>query len=135
MSPDASGRTVILAVDDEEDILELIKMVLEEAGYVMLTALSGHEALQILYRTKPDLILMDIMMPGLDGMELIKILKIMDSSASIPIAVVSAKTDPADRLAAIQENAVDYICKPFSPPELVKRVKEILKGGNNNSCI
>lgn len=131
MSPDASGKTVILAVDDEEDILELIKMVLEEAGYVMLTALSGHEALQILYRSKPDLILLDIMMPELDGMELIKILKIMDSSASIPIAMLSAKTDPGDRMAAIHEKAVDYICKPFSPPELVKRVKEILKSEKN----
>ena len=131
MPPDASGRSIILAVDDEEDILGLVKMVLEEAGYTVITALSGHQALQTLYHTKPDLILLDIMMPELDGMELIKILKIMDFSAMIPIAMLTAKTDFSDRMAAIQENAVDYICKPFTPPELVKRVKEILKGGNN----
>jgi DNA-binding response OmpR family regulator len=131
MPPDALGRSIILAVDDEEDILGLVKMVLEEAGYTVITALSGHQALQTLYHTKPDLILLDIMMPELDGMELIKILKIMDFSAMIPIAMLTAKTDFSDRMAAIQENAVDYICKPFTPPELVKRVKEILKGGNN----
>jgi DNA-binding response OmpR family regulator len=131
MTPDTSGRSVILAVDDEEDILGLVKMVLEEAGYTVITALSGHEALQILYHAKPDLILLDIMMPELDGMELIKILKIMDFSAGIPIAMLTAKTDFGDRMAAIQENAVDYICKPFSPQELAKRVKEILSERGN----
>jgi DNA-binding response OmpR family regulator len=132
MAPEASGKIIILAVDDEEDILGLVKMVLEEAGYAVITALSGHQALQMLYHTKPDLILLDIMMPELDGMELIKILKIMDFSSTIPIAMLTAKTDSGDRMAAIKENAVDYICKPFSPPELVKRVKEILSGRGNN---
>ncbi|MDQ7797993.1 MAG: response regulator [Candidatus Edwardsbacteria bacterium] len=131
MAPDASGKIIILAVDDEEDILGLVKMVLEEAGYTVITALSGHEALQTLYHVKPDLILLDIMMPELDGMELIKILKIMDFSSTIPIAMLTAKTDFGDRMAAIKENAVDYICKPFSPPELVKRVEEILSGRSN----
>ncbi|HAD82435.1 MAG: hypothetical protein A2509_08645 [Candidatus Edwardsbacteria bacterium RIFOXYD12_FULL_50_11] len=131
MAPDASGKIIILAVDDEEDILGLVKMVLEEAGYSVITALSGHQALQMLYHAKPDLILLDIMMPELDGMELIKILKIMDFSSTIPIAMLTAKTDFGDRMAAIKENAVDYICKPFSPPELVKRVKDILSDRSN----
>ncbi len=131
MSPDASGKSVILAVDDEEDILGLVKMVLEEAGYTVITALSGHEALQMLYHTKPDLILLDIMMPELDGMELIKILKVMDFSATIPIAMLTAKTDPGDRMAAIKENAIEYICKPFSPPDLVKRVKAIFQNNGH----
>jgi len=127
MPAEPSHKPVILAVDDEADLLELIRIVLEGAGYDVLTALSGHDALQILYRTRPDLILMDIMMPELDGMELIKILKIMESSASIPIAVLSAKTDPGDRLEALKEKAVDYICKPFSPNDLVNRINLILQ--------
>jgi len=127
MPAEPSHKPVILAVDDEADLLELIRIVLEGAGYEVMTALSGHDALQILYRTRPDLILMDIMMPELDGMELIKILKIMESSASIPIAVLSAKTDPGDRLEALNEKAVDYICKPFSPNDLVKRINLILQ--------
>lgn len=126
MSPNQSGQQVIMVIDDEEDIIDLVKMLLEEAGYQVFTALSGHEALQILYRIKPDLILLDIMMPGLDGMELIKILKIEESTASIPIAMLTAKTDHNDKMAALQEKAVDYICKPFSPPELVRRVNQIL---------
>jgi DNA-binding response OmpR family regulator len=126
MPPDASGKYLILAVDDEEDILEFIRMILDEAGFSVITALSGHEALQTLYRVRPDLILLDIMMPELDGMELIKILKIMDSSASIPVVMLTAKTDPGDRMAAFQEKAAEYIYKPFSPPELVKRVRGIL---------
>lgn len=127
MNEETNKKPVILAVDDEADILEFIRIVLDEAGYKVLTALSGHEALQILYRTRPDLILMDIMMPELDGMELIKILKIMESSESIPIVVVSAKTDPSDRVSALKEKAADYVCKPFSPQQLVKSVNNILR--------
>ncbi len=126
MSPNQSGQYVIMVIDDEEDIIDLVKMLLEEAGHQVFTALSGHEALQILYRVKPDLILLDIMMPGLDGMELIKILKIEESTASIPIAMLTAKTDYNDKMAALQEKAIDYICKPFSPSELVRRVNQIL---------
>lgn len=94
MSPNQSGQHVIMVIDDEEDIIDLVKILLEEAGYQVVTALSGHEALQILYRVKPDLILLDIMMPGLDGMEFIKILKIEESTASIPIAML---TSPSTR--------------------------------------
>ncbi len=126
MAPDQTGRPVVMVIDDEEDILDLIKMVLEEAGIAAVTALSGHEGLQRLYREKPDLILLDIMMPDLDGMELLKILKIEDSTASIPVAMLTAKVEPKDKAAALQEEAVDYICKPFTPDELVERVRAIL---------
>jgi DNA-binding response OmpR family regulator len=115
-----------MVVDDEEDILDLISIVLEEAGCKVVTALSGHEALQLLYRERPDLILLDIMMPDLDGMELLKILKIEDSTASIPVAMLTAKVEPKDKMAALQEEAIDYICKPFTPQELVARVKALL---------
>jgi two-component system alkaline phosphatase synthesis response regulator PhoP len=126
MTAEQARRPVVMVIDDEEDILDLIQMVLEEAGITTLTALSGHEGLQRLYREKPDLILLDVMMPDLDGMELLKILKIEDSTASIPVAMLTAKVEPKDKVAALQEEAVDYICKPFTPDELVGRVKAIL---------
>ena len=126
MTPDALARPLVMVVDDEEDILDLIGMVLEEAGCRTVTALSGHEALQLLYRERPDLILLDIMMPDLDGMELLKILKIEDSTASIPVAMLTAKVEPKDKMAALQEEAIDYICKPFTPQELVERVRALL---------
>ncbi|MCU0606639.1 MAG: response regulator [Candidatus Edwardsbacteria bacterium] len=126
MAPDQSGRPLVMVIDDEEDILDLIQMVLEEAGIRTITALTGHEGLQRLYREKPDLILLDIMMPDLDGMELLKILKIEDSTASIPVAMLTAKVEPKDKMAAMQEEAIDYICKPFTPDELVERVRAIL---------
>lgn len=126
MAPDQTGRRLVMVIDDEEDILDLIQMVLEEAGIRTITALTGHEGLQRLYREKPDLILLDIMMPDLDGMELLKILKIEDSTASIPVAMLTAKVEPKDKMAAMQEEAIDYICKPFTPDELVDRVRAIL---------
>ncbi|MDI6740613.1 MAG: response regulator [Candidatus Edwardsbacteria bacterium] len=125
MTPDPTGRPIVMVIDDEEDILDLIKMVLEDAGFKAVTAITGHEGLQLLYREKPDLILLDIMMPDLDGMELLKILKIEDSTASIPVAMLTAKVEPKDKTAALQEEAIDYICKPFTPEELVDRVKAI----------
>jgi len=117
----------IMVIDDEEDLLDFVKLVLEGAGYEVIPALTGHEALQLLYRQKPDLILLDIMIPDLDGMELLKILKIEDSTASIPVAMLTAKVEPKDKMAALQEEAVDYICKPFSPQELLERVRAILE--------
>ena len=126
MTPDPTGRPVVMVIDDEEDILDLIQMILEEAGIRTITALTGHEGLQRLYREKPDLILLDIMMPDLDGMELLKILKIEESTASIPVAMLTAKVEPKDKMAALQEEAIDYICKPFTPQELVARVKALL---------
>ena len=123
---DEPRKQRIMVVDDEEDLLDFVKLVLEGAGYTVVPALTGHEALQQLYREKPDLILLDIMMPDLDGMELLKILKVEESTASIPVAMLTAKVEPKDKMSALQEEAVDYICKPFSPHELVERVGTIL---------
>ena len=123
---DAQKRYRVMVVDDEEDLLDFVTVVLEEAGFEVLAALTGHEALQILYREKPDLILLDVMMPDLDGMELLKILKVEESTASIPVAMLTAKVEPKDKVAALQEEAIDYICKPFTPAELVERIRTIL---------
>ena len=126
MANDASKRPVVMVVDDEEDILDLVKLVLEEAGFEVMPALTGHEALQMLYRRRPDLILLDVMMPDLDGMELLKILKIEESTATIPVAMLTAKIESKDKMAAMQEEAIDYICKPFTPQELVERVRTLV---------
>jgi DNA-binding response OmpR family regulator len=123
--PDKKAK--IMVVDDEEDILDFVKLILEEAGYSVLPVLTGHEALQLIYRERPDLILLDIMMPDLDGLELLKILKIEDSTAGIPVVMLTAKVDSRDRMSALRERALDYICKPFKPQELVERVGQALQ--------
>jgi DNA-binding response OmpR family regulator len=130
MTPDLMGKYLVMVIDDEQDVASLVKMVLEGEGHQVITALSGHEALQMLYQVKPDLILLDIMMPGLDGMEFIKIVKIIDSTAQIPIAMMTAKTSPEDRAAALREKAVEYICKPFTAAELAEKVNQILASGS-----
>jgi DNA-binding response OmpR family regulator len=123
----ASPKTKIMVIDDEEDILDMVKLILEGAGYAVLPMLSGHEALQLIYREKPSLILLDIMMPDLDGLELLKILKIEESTAKIPVVMLTAKVEARDKMAAMRDKAADYICKPFQPQDLVDRVKAVLE--------
>jgi two-component system alkaline phosphatase synthesis response regulator PhoP len=120
-------KAKVMVVDDEEDILDFVKLILEEAGYAVLPVLSGHEALQLIYRERPDLILLDIMMPDLDGLELLKILKIEESTSNIPVVMLTAKVESRDKMAALREKAVDYICKPFKPQELVERIGQALR--------
>jgi DNA-binding response OmpR family regulator len=129
MNGKTNHKAKIMVIDDQEDILDMVKLILEEAGFVVLTMLSGHEALQLIYREKPNLILLDIMMPDLDGLELLKILKIEESTAGIPVVMLTAKVEARDKMAAMRDKAADYICKPFQPQELVDRVKAVLGKG------
>ncbi|MBI5805318.1 response regulator [candidate division TA06 bacterium] len=122
-------KVKIMVIDDEEDILDMVKLILEEAGYAVLPMLSGHEALQLIYRERPSLILLDIMMPDLDGLELLKILKIEETTAGIPVVMLTAKVEARDKMAALRDKAADYICKPFQPQDLVDRVKAVLGKG------
>ncbi|MEW6685690.1 MAG: response regulator [Candidatus Edwardsbacteria bacterium] len=115
----------VMVVDDELDIVEFVKLVLEEADYRVITAITGEEALRKAQIEKPNLILLDIMMPEMDGWEVLKILKIDENTSQIPVAMLTARTEAKDRLMALQEEAIDYICKPFSPKELIERVETI----------
>jgi DNA-binding response OmpR family regulator len=112
-------------VDDEEDILHFLELVLREKGYEVVTASNGHEALTTAQIERPDLVLLDIMMPQMDGWEVLKLLRVDDATSSIPVAMLSARTEAKDRVQGLQEGAVDYICKPFSLQELLGKIETI----------
>ncbi len=116
----------ILVVDDEKDILELVSIILSEGDITVYKAEDGRNALEIAKEKKPDLILLDIMMPEIDGWEVLKMLKKEKETKDIPVAMLTCKTEVRDKVLGIQEGAVDYITKPFAPDDLMSRVKEIL---------
>ena len=112
----------ILVVDDEDDILQFLELVLREKGYEVVTAAGGQEALTRAQIEKPDLVLLDIMMPQMDGWEVLKLLRVDEETANIPVAMLSARTEAKDRVQGLQEGAVDYICKPFALQELLEKI-------------
>ena len=118
----------ILIVDDEEDILHFLELVLREKGYEVATAANGQDALTRAQIEKPDLVLLDIMMPQMDGWEVLKLLRVDDETANIPVAMLSARTEAKDRVQGLQEGAIDYICKPFSLGELLAKIETIFGG-------
>ncbi len=120
------SKKLILIVDDEPHILELIRMSLGEDEYEYMEAKDGYEALKLVEKTKPDLILLDIMMPGLDGYEVCRRLKNDPINKDIVIAMISAKKEDQDILTGIDKGAISYITKPFKPFELQEKVKELL---------
>jgi DNA-binding response OmpR family regulator len=115
----------ILVVDDEDDILNFLELVLSEKGYDVVTASGGQEALTRAQLERPDLVLLDIMMPQMDGWEVLKLLRVDEETAEIPVAMLSARTEARDRVQGLQEGAVDYICKPFSLSELLTKIEAI----------
>ena len=117
----------ILVVDDEQDALELIEYNLQAAGYRVITASDGNEAVQKTRANAPDLIVLDLMLPELDGLEVCKILRRDSATATIPIIMLTAKASEIDRVLGLELGADDYVTKPFSPRELVLRVKNQLQ--------
>jgi DNA-binding response OmpR family regulator len=124
------NRTKILVVDDEPDALELIGFNLKGAGYEVITAEDGNSALRKARARKPDLILLDLMIPEVDGLEVCKILRRDPETSGIPIIMVTAKAAEFDRVLGLELGANDYITKPFSPRELVLRVKNLVHRAN-----
>ena len=117
----------ILVVDDEEDILELVRFNLEREGYTVTCAASGENAIQIATRKFPDLIVLDLMLPGVDGLEVAKFLKNEPKTREIPIVMLTAKGEESDVVIGLELGADDYITKPFSPKILSARVKAVLR--------
>ncbi len=120
----------ILVVDDEPDALELVSFNLKSAGYDVVTAENGAEALKKARLHVPDLILLDVMLPEVDGLEVCKLLRRDAATATIPIIMLTAKAGEIDRVLGLELGAEDYVTKPFSPRELVLRVKNLLKRRN-----
>lgn len=123
MDKPASYKKVLI-VDDEPDTLELVKLVLESGGFKTVLATSGKEALNMVESTKPDLVLLDIMMPDMDGWEVFR--KIKEKYSTLPIAILTAKAQNFDRLLGLHVlKADDYITKPFGKNELIGRVRKL----------
>lgn len=118
---------LILVVEDETDIAETVRYNLDQAGFEVLVADDAETALTMLGQSVPGLIVLDLMLPGMDGIDLCKILKEQKSTRDIPICVLSARKNEIDRVLAFELGVDDYVEKPFSPRELVLRVRSILK--------
>lgn len=121
------AKEKILVVDDEEDILELLRFNLLREGYNVSCAASGEEALRLAKSEIPDLLVQDLMLPGIDGLEVTKILKNDSRTKDIPIVMLTAKGEEADIVTGLELGADDYITKPFSPRVLVARVRAVLR--------
>jgi two-component system alkaline phosphatase synthesis response regulator PhoP len=117
----------ILVVDDEQNVLEIVRFNLERAGYKVITAKDGNIALELARSRNPDLIVLDLLMPGLDGYSICRLLQRDPATRRIPIIMLSARSDELDKVLGLEMGADDYITKPFSPRELVARVNARLR--------
>ncbi|MBN2239938.1 MAG: response regulator transcription factor [Dehalococcoidales bacterium] len=118
-----SGKK-ILVVDDDAKIVELVKMYLARDGYKVITAFDGTSALQLTRESRPDLIVLDLMLPGINGLDICRTLR---SESDVPIIMLTALSTDDDRLAGLDLGADDYVTKPFSPRELAARVRAVLR--------
>jgi DNA-binding response OmpR family regulator len=125
-SPSASAQNRVLVVDDEPTIVEIVGRYLERAGYESRGAADGFEALELAATERPDLVVLDLMLPGIDGIEVMRRLRELNGP---PLAVIllTARGEESDRLVGLRQGADDYVVKPFSPAELVARVGAVLR--------
>jgi DNA-binding response OmpR family regulator len=124
-------RKKILVVDDDAELVELVSFNLKHAGYAIGTASNGVDAIKKARSLEPDLIVLDIMMPELDGFAVCEILRRDPSTASIPIMMLTALSSELGRMAGLGSGASDFLTKPFSPRLLVARIEELLKKASN----
>jgi len=117
-------KPTILVVDDDRKTVDLIRLYLEKDGYRVLTAYDGRQALDISRRREPGLIILDLMLPRVDGLDVCRILR---SESKVPIIMLTAKTTEEDKLVGLDMGADDYVTKPFSPREMVARVRAVLR--------
>ncbi len=120
-------KETVLIVDDEKDIVRMLDYNLRKEGFKTICVYDGEDALDAAARQRPDLILLDLMLPGIDGWEVCKALKRENKTASIPILMLTAKSQEADKIVGLELGADDYVTKPFSPRELIARIKAVLR--------
>jgi len=121
------AKEKILVVEDDKDIVEVIKYNLTKEGYQVTSALSAETATKILDENLPDLILLDLMLPGMDGLQFCRIVKNKTDLHSIPIIILTARSEDTDIVVGLELGADDYIIKPFSPRVLIARIRNILR--------
>ncbi len=121
------SKANVLVVDDEEDILEIVRYNLSKEGYDVACVTSGEKALSEIQARPPDIIILDLMLPGIDGLDLCKRIKSLPDSAGIPIIMLTARAEEADVVTGLELGADDYVTKPFSPRVLSARVKALLR--------
>jgi two-component system alkaline phosphatase synthesis response regulator PhoP len=122
-----SVKRTILVVEDEKDIRDLVRFHLEQEGYTVREAETGEEAMRRVNAERPALVVLDIMLPGTDGLEVCRRLRAASATTSVPIVMLTAKAAEVDRILGLELGADDYITKPFSPRELVARVRAVLR--------
>jgi two-component system phosphate regulon response regulator PhoB len=120
----------VLVVDDETDILELLRHHLLRAGFIVSAVRSGEEALKTISRQRPHLLVLDLMLPGIDGLEVARRLKTTPRTARLPIVMLSAKSEEKDICNGLESGADDYVTKPFSPQVLIARIRTALRRSN-----
>ncbi len=118
---------MILVVEDDADIAALIARYLEKAGFSTIVTASGQDAVARARREAPELVVLDRMLPGLDGLEVCRLLRAHGSTSAVPIIMVTARAEETDRIVGLEIGADDYVTKPFSPNELVARVRALLR--------
>ncbi len=119
-------RQTILVVDDESDVIDLLRFNLQKSGFDVIEATHGVEALEKARKHRPDVIILDLMLPEIDGIEVCRKLKSEDHTSAIPILMLTAKGTVADRIEGLETGADDYVVKPFSPREIVLRIRALL---------
>jgi len=120
-------RETLLIVEDEKDIIKMLEYNLKKEGFKVLSVRGGEDALGLVNSDRPDLIILDLMLPGMDGLEVCKTLKGDAKTASIPVIMLTAKSQESDKIVGLELGADDYMTKPFSPRELIARIKAVLR--------
>jgi DNA-binding response OmpR family regulator len=128
------GRASILVVEDDRKTAELLRLYLERAGFLVTAAHDGREGLELARTGQPDLLLLDLMLPGIDGVEICRILRRELPSPGIPVIMLTARSTEDDRLTGLDSGADDYVTKPFSPREVVARVRAVLRRAGHNGA-
>jgi two-component system alkaline phosphatase synthesis response regulator PhoP len=121
------SKGTVLVIDDEEDLIELVRYNLEKEGFHVIGAGDGESGLSRVAGEKPDVIVIDLMLPGMDGLEVCRSLRAENGTSGIPIIMLTAKASESDRIVGLELGADDYVTKPFSPRELIARIKALLR--------
>jgi len=125
-SEDEMNQSRILVVEDDDDIAQLLAITMKKAGFDVAISDNGYEALNLIRKHPPDLLILDLMIPGIDGLEVCKAMKRDPRTAAVPVLIVTARGEEIDRIIGLELGADDYVVKPFSPRELLLRVRGIL---------